>query len=185
MGGLGSGRKPTGKVPTVENSVRLQINEILKALPHGDAGMCIMTWPGSGEPLHAIVTMNPGHVHVLTGAGAFQAQWIWRECRFGGRSGRLVCEGCAREVYSLFIYGKTLCCQACLRLPYESQLLHKAQRARQKLIKQIQALTPDGAANPDAIRRPKYMRRHRYLKLLHQIAAASQTCVRRQPTKSS
>lgn len=174
MGGLGSGRRPSGRVRTVDHSFRLDLRQVIDATRHAGSAIAHLTWRTESASAEAVVVLQDDRIQVFTAHGTFQAHVVEHACRLGGRSRMLLCPGCAHERRTLYISDR-LQCRECLGLRYQSQSLRAPERRHLRMVKTVMKMTPDGTFDIGQVRRPRYMRRIRFMQLLRGLSEMSET----------
>ncbi len=153
MGGIGSGRRPTGRAKrTVESHLVLDINALNRQSLLVPGRALAVTWRVNGELAAAVdVKVQARELEISYAIRrrdrANALAWIrypvptfWTSCRFGGQRPWLHCPSCNRRVVKLYLVDCYFLCRGCGHLTYQSQrqehadrALHKANRIREQL----------------------------------------------------
>lgn len=149
MGGIGSGRKSTGRT-TVEDCKRVDIRYFRRHNLIKPDTVGTLRWTCRGEPSGDIRYQVTAGTLILTYRYRYAGgEWqpvrqeialITTPCHFGGRRYWLSCPGCQRCCAVLCCDGRLFLCRHCYRLPYQSQLENGFGRAclrRSKLEEQL------------------------------------------------
>lgn len=170
MGGLGSGRRPSRKVRTLEACRKVGIHQVMRAANREGAAVCVLTWIGCGTDGMGVAVQFGNTLTVLADGHAHVAKIAFRRPHIGGVSASLICGSCVREAKALFIVDGALVCRRCGRLVYQSQLEGPVGRARIKEARLIKRIDPEHTRDTIIPPRPKGQWRRTYLRLLHQLA---------------
>lgn len=174
MGGLGSGRRPTGDRFFVEDAVSLDIRAVVRECDEAGYWSGRWAWPMDGAALEcsAGVAVTPEELSITysvqqeTGSSRRISQTFTIEqvaCALGGSRPYLLCscrqlgEPCGRRVLRLLWAGTGFACRHCSGLSYISTGVDDVTRARRKAAKLRYRLGGDPTYGPGLPWRPKGM----------------------------
>lgn len=174
MGGVGSGRRPSGTRQTVDAALKVDIHAVRRAVRKAHAPACSITWVHGATVTAGVVILMSNRLVVKVGGRTLDACIRYRNARFGGVTASCLCGSCARSCTTLFVGRDGLQCRRCAGLSYDCQRLRTADRAYLKVQKIIARLR--GQAGDSAPTRPAGMWRKTYLRRVQQLRQAQRTC---------
>jgi len=156
---------------TVEESLKVDINQIRRTIAQLGSPICKLTWDFGATSITGIAALMGDRVIVCVQNRRFYADLRYRKPHFGGISASLACPSCAREARTLFITSRALACRTCSGLKYQSQLERRPDRARRRALKIMDRLARGHASLMTIPERPAGMHRRTYLRNVLDLAS--------------
>jgi hypothetical protein len=132
MGGLGSGGWNRTNRMMVDEVRRICVHGLLRDGVLSSPCSSTVNWERGGQLVSSIgIVGGRARIHLhyrLRGVGLSGSTHVaedidldWRETRYGGMRPYLVCPGCKKRVWHLYLCGGRNLCRRCARLTYESR----------------------------------------------------------------